>query len=373
MENKRISWGFIARVLAKATILFLLMNLIFAWTLPLEELGRISVYNSIFPGRSRLPYGENPAVAYNLSLNNIAAMFSSHELRQPKLADEYRVILLGDSNTWGWLQPANETLAAQLNVAGLEMDDGRRVTFYNLGYPIIALSKDLLLLDAVMDSDPDLIIWMVTLDAFPVAKQMVPPLVQQNPVRMRMLIRDYDLALEENNAQFVVPGGIERTIVGQRRVLADWLRLQLLAVPWATTGIDQEIPPVYDLRRSDFTTDVSWGDYDAPAQLREADLALDILAAGIGRAEDVPVWIVNEPIFIAGGENSELHYNAFYPRWVYDQYRIILAETAVVRGWRYLDLWDRLSPAEFTDTPVHLTAVGTGQLAAEIEKGIFDD
>ncbi|MCZ7670394.1 MAG: hypothetical protein M5U34_26160 [Chloroflexi bacterium] len=46
-------------------------------------------------------------------------------------------------------------------------------------------------------------------------------------------------------------------------------------------------------------------------------------------AGDVPVLLINEPMFISSGRNSDLRYNAFYPRWAYDQYREMLGETAV--------------------------------------------
>ncbi|MCB0029796.1 MAG: hypothetical protein KDE28_17905, partial [Anaerolineales bacterium] len=69
------------------------------------------------------------------------------------------------------------------------------------------------------------------------------------------------------------------------------------------------------------------------------------------------------PIFISNGANSDLHYNAFYPRWIYDEYRVFLAATAERNGWPYVDLWDAVPAEEFTDTPVHLTPAGTRQLA----------
>jgi hypothetical protein len=81
--------------------------------------------------------------------------------------------------------------------------------------------------------------------------------------------------------------------------------------------------------------------------------------------------IVNEPIFISSGANSDLRYNSWYPRWAYDQYRALLAQEARANGWQYLDLWDSIDPAEFTDSPVHLTAVGTRGLAELIRAGVL--
>ena len=98
------------------------------------------------------------------------------------------------------------------------------------------------------------------------------------------------------------------------------------------------------------------------------DLAFDVLAAGIARAGDVPVLLINEPMFVSDGQNSDVRYNSFYPIWAYDLYREMLMETAVTHNWPYLDLWDSISPEEFTDTPVHLTPAGTANAGAVINQ-----
>ena len=86
----------------------------------------------------------------------------------------------------------------------------------------------------------------------------------------------------------------------------------------------------------------------------------------VARAGSVPVVLINEPIFISDGANSDVRYNSFYPRWAYDAYRVLLAERAAAEGWRYLDLWDAIPPDEFTDTPVHLTPAGARLLAEKL-------
>ncbi len=57
-------------------------------------------------------------------------MFASHVIAAgPKPADEYRVIVIGDSSTWGTLLRPEETLAGQLDGADLRMcgTDGARL------------------------------------------------------------------------------------------------------------------------------------------------------------------------------------------------------------------------------------------------------
>lgn len=367
-----MNWKTALRIVAKAAILFVTLNLLFAWLNPLEALGRLSLYNVILPGRERLPYGENPAESYNLSLYNIPAMFASHIVSRPKAPDEFRVLLIGDSGTWGWLLENDDTLAAQINAANHEVN-GKRVVVYNLGYPIMALMKDVLLLDEAMQYQPDMIVWLVTLESFPREQQLFPPIVQNNAVRVWALIEAYHLNLDPNNPRLVTPSLWERTIVGQRRALADWLCLQVYGFSWAFTRIDQAIPEEYTLRSSDFEEDVSWQDYDEPTPLTTENLAFDVLTAGIARAGDVPILIVNEPTFISIGRNSDLRYNAFYPRWAYDAYRDLLAQQAEANGWNYLDLWDVIPPDEFTDTPVHLTAEGVRLLSEYVGNAIMEN
>jgi lysophospholipase L1-like esterase len=306
-------------------------------------------------------------------------MMASHEITQAATEDEFRVLVIGDSGSWGWLLENDETLAGQLNALDLSTADGRPVVAYNLAYPIMALAKDLLLLDAAMCVDaatclePDLVLWPVTLQSFPRDQQLQPPLVQENPDRMRALIAEYGVALDAGDGRFVDPNFWERTIVGQRRALADLLRLQLYGFSWAATGIDQAYPDEIRLRNSDFEPDLSWGDIEEPLALDETLLALDVLQAGLARAGDVPVLVINEPIYISDGENSDLRYNAWYPRWAYDEYRDLLGETAAADGWAYLDLWDVIDPDEFTDSPVHLTPAGTRQLAELLAPAMLDE
>src|SRR5512136_1994316 len=133
------TWLTIVRVLIMTALLFILCNVLFALLNPLEALGRVSLYNVVLPGRERLPYGEDSARSYNLSTTNIPAMFASHVVARPKAADEFRVIVIGDSGTWGWLLNNEDTLAGQINAQNLTTAAGERVVAYNLGYPVLAL------------------------------------------------------------------------------------------------------------------------------------------------------------------------------------------------------------------------------------------
>jgi hypothetical protein len=365
------TWGLLIRIVVKAGLLFALINLLFALLNPLEAIGRITLYNIILPGRTRLPYGENVAQSYNLSLNNIPAMMASHVISRLKAADEFRVLIIGDSGVWGWFLQHDQTLSAYINSGSYEVN-GRRIVAYNLGYPVMSLTKDLLLLDAALAYQPDMVVWLVTLESFPPEKQLVAPLVQHNAERVRRLIAENNLNLDPNDTRFVNPTIFERTLVGQRRELANWLRLQTYSFSWAATGIDQYIPDEIPLRQSDFDTDISWSVYPEPESFSANDVAFDVVNAGLKLARDVPVLIVNEPIFISSGQNSDLRYNGWYPRWAYNHYRDLLIEQAETHNWHFLDLWDAIAPEEFTDSPVHLTPQGMEQLSALVVPAIVE-
>lgn len=355
----------------KALLLFFILNLLFAATAPMPALGKISIYNRLVPGRQRLPYGDDPSRSYNLSIYNLEAMVASHELSAvPKAEDEYRVIFLGDSSTWGFLLEPQQTLAAQINDAGLTLDDGRRLRAYNLGYPVMSLTKDLLILSLAKRYQPDLIVWPLTLESFPYDKQLFPPLLLNNPDAVKQLIQTQDLNIDLEDAKFVAGNLWHNTILGQRRTLADIIRLQLYGLMWAATGIDQHIPETYTPRMEDLPEDLSFHNLEAP-HLDRADLAFELLRSGVELAGETPIIFINEPMFISHGLNSDIRYNFYYPRWAYDEYREYIQEESVKQGWNYLDLWDAIPPAEFTNSAVHLSPEGTAQFASLVERAII--
>ena len=353
----------IRRILLKTLILFSAFNLLFVLTTPLSWLGRISLYNQVFPGRPRLPWGEHPDQAYNLTLDNLDAMFAAHEISAGvKPAEEFRVVLIGDSSTWGFLLHPDETLAAQLNALHLAANEGRHVRVYNLGYPDFSLTKDALILNRAMRYQPDLVVWLMTLRSFPVTTQL-HPLVQAN-------------LAEATQAGLAQSGHLSESLVArwlgaQRRALADLMRLQCYGVPWAATGIDQVYPADYERWQNDLEADDSFQTLK-PQTFKSADLAFDIITRARQIVGNTPLLIVNEPMAIATGKNSALRYNFFYPRWAYDQYRNLMTAQAQQQGWRYLDLWNAIPSAEFTNSAVHLTPRGSQLLAERLAVVIIE-
>jgi len=350
-------------VLLKATLLFVLFNFAFIFMNDIP-FGKLSLYNFIFPGRERFPFGETRE-AYNLSLFDLDAMFASHVLAgTQKTPDEYRVLLIGDSSVWGTLLAPDQTLAGQLNASPITAC-GKEVQAYNLGYPTISLMKDLMILDQAKQYQPDMIIWLTTLEAFPKDKQFDSPIVVNNSERIRQLITNYQLAMDPNDPALVDSSKWDETFVSRRRALADILRLQIYGALWASTGIDQFYPKDYERAQIDLEPD---DEFHGLTSLQD-ELAFDVLDAGM-TAATVPTILINEPMLISNGLNSDIRYNFFYPRWAYDEYRQLLSERAAARKWHYLDLWDLVPLQELTNSAIHLTPTGETMLSSEITKAI---
>ncbi len=355
---------FVRNVLLKAAVLFVALNLVMVLA-GTPRLGQISAYNRLFPGRLRFPFGENSQQAYNLSLYDLDAMFAAHVLAGgAKAVDEYRVLVVGDSSVWGTLLRPEETLAGRLDAAGLQCG-GRRVRVYNLGYPTISLTKDLMIIELARRYQPDLIVWPLTLEALPQDKQTASPLVANNPQVVQALAQTYALkppALPE-------PDWWQRTIFGQRRPLYDLFRLQMYGVMWAATGIDQDYPASYERAQTDLENNLDFHGWQPP-DLPVERLAFDVLAAGQRAAGETPVLLVNEPMLVSAGKNSDLRYNFFYPRWAYDHYRQLLEQRSRQSGWRYVDYWNLVPAAEFTNSAIHLTPAGEALLAQRLSADI---
>jgi len=361
-------------VLIKAALLFVAVNLVYALTQPLPRLSQITLYNTLLPGRLRLPFAEDSQAAYSVTLARIEGMFASHVISAGAHAgDEFRVVMLGDSSVWGWLLEPDETLSGCLNARELRTADDRRLVVYNLGYPVLDVLKDTMILEEALNYEPDAVVWVITLAGFYPDEQLFHPIVRENADRARSLIARYNLALDPAELPDE-PNLWERTIIAQRRPLADLLRHQVYGFAWALTGIDH-VDPKFDERPTEnlLPGDDIFGRPRVAGGWTEDNLSIDALRAGLDLAEQagVPVLLVNEPIYRSSGLNSDVRYNAYYPRWAFDSYRELMDTLAARDGWRYLDLWDAAPNDQFTDTSLHLTPAATCALAETLTPAIL--
>ncbi len=347
---------FLRSVVLRALVIFVVINCLISSINWRPVLGQVTGYNWLFPGRKRLPFGENPTRSYNLNTYNLDTLFSTQEINHGhKPESEFRVILIGDSSVWGTLQHPEETIAARIQETNGILVPGKTIKIYNLGYPTDSTLKDLLILDYARRYQPDVIVWFVTLDSLAQSNQLNSPLVMQNQDRARRIIQNNKLNIPETSLTDHMDLW-SNSLITRRQELAEWFQLQLYGFMWAATGIDQYYPPVYSLAQRDLDADETYLNFSPP--LKQEDIALDVLKLGMNMAGQIPILLVNEPILISSGSNSEIRYNFNYPRWAYDQYRILLSNYAHENGWKYIDLWDSVSENEFTNTAFHLSPFG---------------
>jgi hypothetical protein len=135
----------------------------------------------------------------------------------------------------------------------------------------------------------------------------------------------------------------------------------MLGMLWAATDIDNHAgfelvtpPPAADVGSN--LGYEGWQPEESSSLINS--LSLDVLSAGFKIAGDVPVVLVNEPIFIAEGRNHLLRYNAFYPRWAYDAYRQFMVKWTEKEVQPFLDYWDALPPTGFSDQNFHRNSFG---------------
>ncbi|MDO9545366.1 MAG: hypothetical protein Q7J07_01275, partial [Pelolinea sp.] len=324
----------------------------FGWILISRlPIGKISFYNIFIEGRQRFPFGENPLRSYNLSLYDLNAMFASHIIddKSQEKSDNLKVILIGDSSIWGYLQEPDQTLTGLLTREFSKR--GENITFYNLGYPSISILKDLMIIENSKKYKPDLIIWFTTLEALPNKTQLDISIVNNNPDVVNQLIEKYvlkdTLRLSEN--------ALRDTFWNDRRNISDIFDLQIYGILWNATGIDQEYPDTYQTAQRDFDEPMDAFHGITPRNKLVDYLDLEIINNGIEKNPDIDFILINEPILISEGINSSLQYNFYYPIWAYDQYRIIMDDFTEKNLITYYDLWDMVPQNEFTNSAIHLS------------------
>jgi len=350
----------IKRIIIKTILILFIIN--FGWIyLSRLPIGDASLYNLVFTGRYRLPFGENPKRSYNLSLYNLDAMFASHEINKKQDdVEDIHVVLIGDSSIWGFLQKPENTISGLLNKRFVGED--KKVNFHNLGFPSISILKDLMIVDRALEYDPDLILWFITLEALPKEKQLEISIIKNNTEIVNSIIEKYELS----EITLIEEKLIDNTLWNQRRNISDLLNLQLFGILWDATGIDQEYPETYNPAQRDFTEPIEQYYSINPDDKLEDFLALEIIENGIEKNKGIDFILINEPILISEGVNSSVQYNYYYPRWAYDQYRLIMKEFTRKNNFKYYDLWDLIPESEFTNSAIHFTEGAEKILADKI-------
>lgn len=355
------------RILLKTALILFAFLALYSILQPTQWLGKISLYNRLFPGRERLPFGESPQTSYNFSLNDLNAMFASHKLNASQKEDGvFRVLIIGDSSSWGTLLHPEETLAGLLDQSEIMVNgEKKELQVFNLAYPTLSLSKDLLLLNRGLSYQPDLILWPLTMESFPIDKQVTTALVEENLPEFLTVTAKSGLSgswIPESTEQDL----FSNTLIGQRRELADLIRLQLYGFMWAATGIDQDYPADFPRPKLDQDPDNTF--HGVQGNYPDDKMAWEVLNAAYRLSKDIPILLINEPMFISYGRNSEIRYNFYYSRQAYDSWRAALHKLCELNGRPLLDIWDVLPPSDFSNSAIHYNAQG----AEKLKPVVFD-
>ncbi len=349
------------RALLKGVALFLLLEYFFL-TSGLN-FGILDVYHTLGLQRQRFPISTYAPIDRALDVGNLDAMFASHIATQPKAADEFRVFVFGDSAVWGISETPDQTLPNQINNLGLTCGD-KKVRVYNLSYPRSSASKDLMILDQATQYKPDLIVWVVTLYTLMPKTRVDHPLIAQNPDEFYKLAARFDF-LPKNYESFTLAD----QVAARERGLFRTIRYEVYSLVILATGKDQ-IQGDFEVAPRDLSADLAFEGMNPPT-VKPSQISIDQVQDFYTLAGNTPIILVNEPILIEKNvPNSDVRYNYYYPRWVYDQYRQYLGEAAGQNGWNYLDLWNAFPPESFTNTPLHLNPEGEQKLAEMIAPSI---
>lgn len=364
------------RVIAKALFLVIVLNfalLASGWN-PIRSLVTVNTWGLTGEGRARLAY---PSDFQNGQLP-LESLLAAHQLAYTQKAeDEYRVLLLGESGVAGWGVRDEDTLADQLTAMDIQID-GKKLTAYNLAYPQPSVARDLLILDAAMIYQPDLVIWFLT----PSSLDNTPDIVGSNRVffdlnraRFEALIDYYNPLLGEwyagHGPQLLTPEPTWQKYVA--------IRDQELFPIWLNTLFYPFIEP--DLAVSDrrigiepIPEEARYTD-DHPGFETMPNETWQFLRTGCRRALEggAQMLVVNEPMVIGSGPNSDVNYNIQYERALYDRYHEALGEFIAECRIGYADLWDVIPAERFTDTPLHADAEGFAIFATALENVLTGD
>src|SRR5438105_451567 len=73
------------------------------------------------------------------------------------------------------------------------------------------------------------------------------------------------------------------------------------------------------------------------------------LGQALASRKKAQLLVVNEPIFIGSGQNSDANYNSQFERALYDRYRAVLTDFTKHSGIWFGDLWNAVPPEYFTN------------------------
>jgi hypothetical protein len=364
------------RVMLKAIVLLFICDaLLTALRVP-DAIDHWSIYRAFTPPANRLGLALQIGDPAWWTLD---PLLDAHEIARPKAPDEYRVIFLGDSATFCLYCPARESIPQAFTNLGATID-GRRVRAYNLAYPGSDWLKDVLILKHALKYEPDAIVWLVTAKGSgdqPLPQEPEAHLITRiNAAELPGLAREYDLNTWETERYADADAWHQQSIWTHGGRLRDWLVLMARTVRNALIQPGQDLTQDYLYAGPPVTSQpiraIAEINSSLPGYGTFPNRQWELLRASQQMAQEanVPLLIINEPMYVGSGEHSDVNYNSFYERNLYDRFRTALADFTQQHHLSYLDLWNLLPPENFSNTSLHYTAEGNRRVAEEVMQGL---
>lgn len=359
----------LGRAVVKAMLLFVAFDLFQAMIDLPARLERLPVLGAVEDARiARLTI---PKDVETLQWFPLGPLLDAHEIGRAKAPDEYRVGVLGASGTYCDTCTPAEAIAGAMSAEDARIED-RRVVAYNLSVKGVDWLKDVLILNRAVDRGVDAVVWLVTayrsVDQ-PFKKDDLPhSFVTLNQDDLPALAREFGISTWETRRSDTERVWWRRSLWFTGGRYRDWLVLLGRTIVLAgIPGDPTALPKPDDAERINDRPikKVARFNSQTPGAQEMPNARWNLLRVGaeLARRRGVRLLLVNEPILIGSGANSEVNYNSHLERKYYDRYREVMATFARDNQIEYLDLWNLLPPEDFTDMVLHHTPAGNAKIA----------
>ena len=363
------------RILLKAVALLLICDVLQIAFHVASTIDHWSIYQALTPPTARLGIANQIGDPIWWRIN---VLLDAHKIARPKAPDEYRVIFLGDSATFCLYCKAGEAIPQVFTDQEASID-GKRVVGYNLAYPGPDWLKDILILKHALDYQPDAIVWLITANGSsdqPNPNNPDPTLfVRINADELPALARQYQFSTWETKLYAEADAWYQSSIWLHGGRYRDWLVLAARAL-WNALIRTKDLTTDYLLPGSPITEQpirpIAEINSGLPGYESLPNSRWDLLLAGQRMAHEkgIPLLIVNEPLYVGSGPNSEINYNSYYERALYDRFRAALTGFTQQYQLPLLDLWNFLPPENFSNTALHYNLEGNRKIAQQVMQSL---
>ena len=356
-----------ARVVFKALIVVVAINFICLAAVfnPVAAITRFNLWGLVGHGRARLMYMTD---VQNGQLP-VEAMLATHELAYtPKAADEFRVVILGNSGPYGAGLFDDETLSSQMTHLDIRVN-GKHLVAYNLSFPSANVVSSSVILDAALAYQPDLVIWFVTANMFNNHQtywDQLSVFFLINRERLENIASRYEMTDWIASRMSPRPSWDAWIGIHDQGTFSVWLSSLFYPfvqpnIQHTTWRIAQDAVPAEP--NNFLSVDGAYPVFNDTWQFLE-------IGNQMAQSAGANLLIVNQPTMVLDSPYGDVSYSKLYGRAFYDAYHEALAKYTKEQNLWYVDLWRLVSPDHYTDSELHLDAEAWTSVAAELRRNI---